>query len=225
MGTTDFKERVASLACEYAPYFKELFIDREFLFYSEAFGADACEYMTADSFNYSHLLGIHSSIPNHKLFDMCMSGTLTANDFHFAHQQVDEITGKGYARRKMRALRYIDELLEDGVMVQANYRQASISGRFLLGTENVCLCCSYDNQRHPNSLLEPRGMMDREKCFPVDLILSRRKGTTMYDTIELGGPAELRKYRDKLPAVVSKEIEEKSKPKNKGRGKHWKRYR
>ena len=225
MYSPSVKSRVAQTAIEYVTPFKELFIDREFLIYSEAFDSDQpYEHMTADPFNFAHLLGMHSRrYSNRALYDMAVAGTLSEDDFHFAHGFLREGEAKSFAKRKMRVFPYFETLLQPGVKVQKDFQKGSINGRFLLFTDHVAMCFSSDDARHPNSLLEPRGALNLDRARPVELIISRPKGSETYDRIEFGEPSVLRKYAEYLPAALSNEIRTQAMPTSRSTNNHSKK--
>lgn len=78
-----FKERVKNIAISEATFYKQNFIDYQYLICSDAFKIKNYYIIDAKPDNYQHLLGIHSLINAQEFFDKCYNGTLQETDFDF----------------------------------------------------------------------------------------------------------------------------------------------
>ncbi|MCL2361730.1 MAG: PBECR4 domain-containing protein [Defluviitaleaceae bacterium] len=96
MSKLTFKQRTRSEIVKSAADYKAVFIDYDYLIFSEDFKIKPYYIISANADNYPHLTGVNSLLPSAQtFFDKCIDGSLEESDFDFASKNRSESDVKG----------------------------------------------------------------------------------------------------------------------------------
>ncbi|MCM1136826.1 MAG: PBECR4 domain-containing protein [Clostridium sp.] len=174
MEKNSFKERVRLAMIENAKPYKDIFVDNEYLLYSEAFIGKSWYRIKADKSNYLHLTGVHTRLTAEEFFDKCWEGALKTEDFDFVKRHREEAAVKGAVRKKIKVLPDMTRLFEKELFAQADFKKNRVECAFA-ASDNICtLGCAACGR--PKSLLAGNEL-DMKSAMKVDLILKKRRGS------------------------------------------------
>ena len=103
MDSKSFKQSVRGKLMSCAAIYKSVFIDYEYLIYSDGFTMNPFYIIDAHEDNFAHLTGVKSLLSVGDFYTACISGSLNENDFSFADRNHSEKSVKGTVRRKLQA--------------------------------------------------------------------------------------------------------------------------
>ena len=205
MEPLNFKDRVAQIATQQAIYYKNVFVDYEYLICSEAFANQDYYIISAQPDNYRHLIGVNTSISAGEFFTKCINGELTENDFDFNKIGRTEKEIKGSVRRKIRSLPHLTSMIGNNLVVQENYNKNGILCSFATTDCNITVGFVNEGKSRPKTLLWG-DTLDWNKSAFADLILRRKSGEKIFTDIVVGDVSSIRKYKDKIKGIVSEHI-------------------
>ena len=185
MNPVSFKQRICSVIIDCAADFQSIYVDYEYLIYSEGFKIQPYYIIAAMAGNYKHLTGVNSAILPFDFFKKCLNGTLTENDFNFVKIGESENFVKGVVRNKILALPSLKNLLYEKLIAEEDFVQGSITCS--LATANNTITIGFEDRRNarPKSLLRGN-MLDSAKAVGISLVLRRINGSKKFDTIIQG---------------------------------------
>ena len=190
MQSLSFKQRVLNTIVSCAQDFKSVFLDFEYLIYSDKFSIEPYYIISSTATNYKHLTGVNSNIAPYEFFEMCLNGTITENDFDFAKLGQAESSVKGAVRQKIIALPLMSTLLLGKLTAEENYVQGRINCS--LATTDNKITIGFENRTYarPKTLLKGNEL-NQSKIVDVTLVLRRNKGVDKFDRIIQGDIAEI----------------------------------
>ena len=200
-----FKSRVRDEIIANANMFKEYFVDYDYLICSEAFTKFSYYIITAHGDNYEHLTGVASDISAEEFFQKSLSGLLQETDFTFEKSGQTEIEVKGSVRRKINVLPNLPQLFASGALVEENFRKNHVECSFAAGETTYTLGFSSSFPAKPKSLMKGN-QLDEKKAKPIELILRRGHGETLFDEIILGKIEALKKYASDILPFLSEKL-------------------
>lgn len=184
MDKISFKERVKLNSIKYSKIYKEKFVDKEYLLFSNAFKNDKYYILRAHENNYLHLIGVHTTLNPIDFFNKCLNGSLSENDFDFIFKNKEEKTVKGSVRRKIISLKQLDSFFNNITGIKENFGKGNILCA-IAGTDNI-ITIGYAKAKAciPMTLLKGNELgTNAVKC---DLLLSKDKNKKPYTEIIIG---------------------------------------
>lgn len=190
-----FIENTLVLVKEGATYYKEFFLEKDYLIYSKEFQKQPFYIVVAQGKNYLHLTGLNlkrsydvSKFVNKMLADKIrMDDILPPSDFK-----------KGSIRDKRAVLAQLQHFWNQPLRAEEDFQQNKITCK-LASTNGVCtIGFVEDGTLRPSTLL--KGDMTSHGV-PVDVILSRPRNARLFDTLEYGDLSAFEK--EVIPLLVN----------------------
>lgn len=198
----DFKERVAQIAIQYAPIYKQTFVDFEYLICSDCFVNRDYYILSAKEDNYLHLIGVNTPVLSPlEFFNLCMSGELQATDFNFVKKGRSEKEIKGSVRKKIKALPYYADMFNQPLLVQESFVKNSIICSFAATDSSMTIGYINNKKSVPKSLMLGNHV-DQTVAAPAELILRRRTHEACFNEVLVGDDKILLKYISKIQAIA-----------------------
>lgn len=205
-----FKQRVATTVSQYSAAFKSVFVDYDYLVCSPVFVLNPYYIITAGEDNYLHLTGISFGDPQ-DFFNRCADGTLTESDISFVKRGQAESAVKGSVRRKITVLPNLVRIFETPLIVEESFSKNRVVCSFG-ASDNSCTIgftlANADNLYVRPMTLLSGSELDPEKVGNVELILRRKTGTELFDTILFGGTEELAKHKNTIANLLSDSLKQ-----------------
>jgi len=203
MSSTSFKQRVLNTITDCAPRFKAVFMDYEYLIYSEKFTMQPYYIISTIAGNYKHLTGVNSTVSPHDFFEMCLNRTLTADDFDFSKEGQDEKFVRGVVRSKIIALPSMFDLFTNDLNAKENFTQGTVNCS--LATTDNAITIGFEQRINasPKTLLKGNELRE-ENIVNVTLVLRRAKGADKFDTVLQGDTLSFRELHKGVHIVNSK---------------------
>ena len=205
MDSLSFKERVVKIAIEQAISYKNVFVDYEYLFCSEAFINQDYYIISAKPDNYRHLIGVNTIVSADDFFKKCINGELKEDDFDFFKNGRSEKEIKGSVRRKIKSLPHLTSIIGKNLIVQENYNKNGILCSFATTDCEITVGFINEGKSRPKTLLWGDSL-DWDKSAFVDLVLRRKIGEKLFSDIVVGDVELVQKYQDKIKDVISDDL-------------------
>lgn len=202
-----FEERVKQTIIECAPLYKQYYTDYEYMIFSEAFTISYCT-ISAKEDNFLHLLGVNSTLSPQEFFNKSLDGTLTISDFDFYKRGQVEKAVKGTVRRKINVIKGIFRIFDNAAYVEEDFTKNNIRCSFATSDNNCTIGFTLDKPAKPKTLLKGNEL-NKENCRPIDVVIRRKVGTELFDTITYGTTDNCLKYRELITKYSTKELVEK----------------
>ncbi|MCM1252269.1 MAG: PBECR4 domain-containing protein [Clostridium sp.] len=200
MTEQNFKKRVCLEIIQAAKRYKEVYLDYEYLIYSEAFEYNKYYIVNAKKDNFQHLTGVHSYINPQTFFDKCYQGTLTEKDFDFVKKEQDEKSVKGTVRRKIKVLPDMMKLFEIELLAEENFQKNKVFCSFAAANGSCTLGFFVSKKARPKSLIKGNALKNPKM---VELVLRKKSGTEFFDEIIIGDKKILHKYQNIIGHIIS----------------------
>lgn len=200
-----FKERVAKAANHFAPIYKSVFVDYEYLLCSDVFSEQDYYIIDAKADNFKHLLGIHTELPPILFYQKCLKGKLTADDFDFLKYGESEKNVKGTVRRKIKAFPSFLSMMNKDLVVQEKFERNNVL--CTIATTDCEATAGFINSTslRPKTLLIG-DQIDWSIAGTVDLILRRPTGSALFCEVIAGDDSTFMHYFEKIAHIVSEDI-------------------
>lgn len=202
MSNVPFKERVAQVAIIHAPLYKQVFVDYEYLFCSDAFKNRPFYILACREDNYRHLIGVNTSMSASAFFAACMDGSLTANDFDFIKKHRSEKEVKGSVRKKIQVLPLFVSMIGQNLVAQEDFSKNNVSCAFATTDCKFTVGFVECGKSRPMTLLNGNEL-DWNKSEMIDLVLRRPAGAEKFDTLISGNNQLLQKYMASISDLVA----------------------
>jgi len=196
MDLISFKQRVCDTIKHCAADYKSVFLDCEYLIYSEDFKKNPYYILKAEEGNYKHLTGVNSNIAPYDFFQKCINNTLTENDFDFIRKGMPEAFTKGIVRNKIIALPLMMNMFNEPIIAQENFRKGLVACSVAASDNNITI--GFENRIvvRPKTLLRGNEL-EKGKTVDVSLVLKRSTGAVKFDTIVRGDNEIYVNFRNK----------------------------
>ena len=205
MDKLSFKERVAQEANQFAPQYKNVFVDCEYLICSDVFAEQNYYIIDAEADNFRHLLGVHTELSPAEFFQKCLDGNLTDDDFDFQKPGELEKNVKGTVRRKIQAFPSFLAMMDKDLIVQEKFEKNHVF--CTIATTDCASTTGFINSTalRPKTLLKG-DQINWEKAGTVDLILKRPSGEKLFSELVVGDNGAIVKYYPKIKDVLAPDI-------------------
>ncbi len=200
---TSFKERILTELLNASRQYKKVYLDYEYLIFSEAFKRKDYYIISAEKDNFKHLTGVNSKINAKDFFEKCYNGSLSDNDFDFIKIGQDLKSVKGTIRRKISVLPDMMNLFHANLLVEENYIKNHVICSFATADGSCTLGFIESGKSRPKSLIKGNALHNPS---PVNLILRRKRGTTLFNEIITGDITYITKHRDKIQTLVTNDL-------------------
>lgn len=202
----DFKDRVAQVAIHYAPIYKQVFVDFEYLICSDCFVERDYYILSAKEDNYLHLIGVNTpKLSPLEFFNLCISGKLQTTDFDFTKRGRPEKEIKGSVRKKIKAIPYYVDMFSRPLVVQESFAKNSIICSIAATDSNMTIGYINNKKSAPKSLMLGNHISPTS-ASTVDLILRRKVHKQHFDEILSGNRESLTKYLSKIQTLVDTDL-------------------
>lgn len=205
MDSLSFKERVAQAANNFAPQYKSIFVDYEYLLCSDAFSDQGYYIIDAEKDNFRHLLGVNTNLSPSEFYEKCLNGELSEQDFDFVKVGQDEKAVKGSVRRKITAFPGFLSMMTKELVVQENFSKNKVFCSIATTDSAVTVGFIGAKGSRPRTLLKGN-QIDQQKAKTVDLILRKPSGEQLFTEIVFGGPSAVEKYFLRIKDLIATEI-------------------
>ena len=195
MGSVSFKQRACKTIVDCAVDFQSVFLEYEYLIYSEGFTIQPYYIVSAMAGNYKHLTGVNSSISPFDFYEKCINGSLTENDFNFIKKGESEGFVKGVVRNKIIALPSIANFFNEPLFAEENFVQGAVTCSLATTDSTITLGFEDRINARPKTLLRGNSL-DCSKSVPVSLVLKRKKNALKFDIIIQG---DTNTFNEKYP--------------------------
>ena len=194
----DFKERVRNSIIQGAIIYKEVFVDYDYLIYSDKFSKKPYYVISAAEDNYPHLTGINPLLPARDFYYKCLSGTLHSSDFNFEIKNSSEKSVKGTVRRKIKTLQLLSTLFDRNLQAEEDFSKGKVN--CTLGTTDNSLTIGFIDSTalRPKTLLT-NNQLNAGKSVDITLILRRTRGSKKFDTVI---QSDIKRFQDAYPDIV-----------------------
>ena len=210
MNSVSFKQRVASTVCQYSSAFKSVFVDYEYLVCSPAFILNPYYIVTSNEDNFLHLTGISYRNPQ-DFFNKCITGTLSEADISFLKRGQTESAVKGSVRRKINVLPNLVNIFNAPLIAEEAFSKNRIICSF--GASDNSCTVGFTLTAGNSLKVRPMTLLSGYELNPVnskavELILRRKSGDAVFDTIIIGNFNALTKYRDAIFDLISDSLKQ-----------------
>lgn len=205
MDSLSFKERVAQAANNFAPQYKNVFVDYEYLLCSDAFSDQGYYIIDAEEDNFRHLLGVHTCLTPSAFYEKCLKGELTDCDFDFVKAGHDEKSVKGSVRRKIASFPSFLSMMTKDLVVQESFSKNKVFCSIATTDCAVTVGFIGTNGSRPRTLLKG-DQIDWQKAGTVDLILRKPSGDSHFKEVVSGDQSAIEKYFPQIKDLISPEI-------------------
>jgi len=190
MSKLTFKQRVLSEIVKSAADYKDVFVDYDYLIFSEDFKIKPCYIISANADNYPHLTGVNSLLPSAQaFFDKCIDGSLDESDFDFASKNRSESDVKGSVRQKIKMLPFLSTLFQMRLHAEENFVKGKIHCSLATSDNALTIGFADTEPLRPKTLLQSNEL-DTARVVLVQLVLKRSRGTDKFDTVVQGDAAK-----------------------------------
>jgi hypothetical protein len=189
----DFKQRVFNELASCAAIYKAVFLDYEYLIFSEGFKFQPYYILSAYEDNFAHLTGVYSRLSAVEFYRNCLNGTLKESDLNFNGKNAKST--KGTIRRKIKAFSHMKNLFCGKIVAEENFKKGGIQCQIATADGNITMGFVNVKNSRPMTLLKGN-CIDKANAVDVTLILRRNKGTEKFETITYGNAKEMEKIHD-----------------------------
>ena len=171
-----FKEKVRLKLMDCAMLYYELLVQKDYLIFSRDFKYQKYYIVSAFEDNFLHLTGVHTNLKAKEFFEKCYQKTLEDGDF-----EIIDKSQKGSIRRKMSVLENAIQIFSsEAIVVEENFNKNRISCSFASSDKVCTIGFTKTKIAKPQTILKGYQLQNEVK---VDLILSRDKGETEFQTV------------------------------------------
>lgn len=200
MDNKSFKTRVREEAIEYAKDYSDIFLNKEYLIFSNSFKIQPYYLLKAYKGNYLHLIGVHTTLNPEEFFNRCFDGSLTEDDFDFLFQGENEQKVKGTVRRKIKAAAHIKDFYKEIVSVEEKFQKGKIICKLAGSDGKITIGFTKNDISVPMTLLYGNELNNTAvKC---DLVLSKDINCEEYKDILIGNNDVLSSFLEKNKEIV-----------------------
>ena len=180
-----FKQRVHNEIIKGAASYKEVFVEYDYLVYSDSFVNKPYYIISAAADNYPHLTGVNPLIPARIFFCKCLDGSLHESDFNFYSKNRSEKEVKGSVRRKIKILPLLPYMLESSLLAEEDFVKGKAYCSLATADSRLTMGFVDDTILRPKTLLK-NNELDSSKSVNVTLVLRRIRGAERFDAIVQG---------------------------------------
>lgn len=202
-----FKTRVKNVAITEAKFYKEIFIDNEYLICSAAFQEQKFYTINAKKENYMHLIGVNSALTAETFFEKCLDKSLVEDDFNFIKRNQSEGSVKGSVRRKISVLHNLMEMFlnNDGIYAEENFKKnkvicnlATSDGTYTIGFANT-------SKAYPKTL-QKGNELNQQKSKEVDLVIKKSNEDEKFNAIIINSNNSILKYYEHIKHITDSKL-------------------
>ena len=187
-----FKQRVHAEIVKGAAIYKKVFVDYDYLIYSENFKNKPYYIISAAEDNYPHLTGVNSLLSAQVFFNKCLDMSLSEADFDFSSKNRSEKEVIGSVRRKIQILPLLDVIFQKKLQAEEDFIKGKISCSLATADNAITIGFADTALLRPKTLLK-NNELTLSRAVDVMLILRRSKGLVKFDTIVQGNVEEFNK--------------------------------
>lgn len=195
-----FKNRIVCVAITCAALYKSNFVEYDYLVCSEALGEVRHQIIRAESNNFLHLLGVNTILSPDDFYQKCIDGTLVEDDFDFVKKGQSEKSVKGSVRQKIKALPEMLKMFEKDLLAEQNFEKNKISCLFAAADSEFTI--GFVETGRPKSLMR-KNQLDETKCKPVELVMRKKRGESVFLERIVGDDEAYDKYKADISGYIT----------------------
>ena len=180
-----FKERVHIEITKGAAVYKAVFINFEYLIFSNDFKIKPYYIIRAEEDNYPHLTGVRILLSAQDFYNACLNGTLKEADFDFISTSRTEKEVIGSVRRKIQVLPLLSTFFTNSLQAEEGFSKGSVHCSLATADNSLTIGFVDVAVLRPKTLLK-KNELNSQKAADVTLILRRNRGADKFDTIMQG---------------------------------------
>lgn len=200
MDNKSFKTRVKEEAIEYSKDYNDIFLNKEYLVFSNSFKIQKYYLLKAYKGNYLHLIGVHTTLNPEEFFNRCYDGTLTENDFDFTFQGENDQHVKGTVRRKIKAASHIKDFYKNIVGIEEKFQKGKIICKLAGSDGKTTIGFTKNDISVPMTLLYGNELSS--SSVTCNLVLSRDTNCEEFKTILIGDEEILASFLDSNKEII-----------------------
>jgi hypothetical protein len=180
-----FKQRVCNDLKQCAAVYKSVFLEYDYLIYSEGFTKKPYYIITANRDNFAHLTGVKALIPKIDFYEACLNATLLESHFSLSDSHKDENAVKGTVRRKLLAFQCVSDLFTQELQAEEDFSKGSINCSIGAADGRITIGFLEKNVARPMTLLRGN-CLDQSKVVNIALVLRRTRNSKKFNTVVQG---------------------------------------
>jgi len=186
-----FESRVVSQIIEVVKLYKREFIDKEYILISSSMADKKFFHISSKSLNFLHLTGVKTYLKPKQFYSYALSGKLETKYIYIPNKSV-----KGSVRRKLKSLFFLENFLNsEDLRLEEDLVKNKVFCKLATSNKKCTLGFVQNGEVFvPNTLLK-NDMLDPNKSYPIDIIISKQKGAHFFHEIEKGSISQLKDYK------------------------------
>jgi len=197
----EFKKRVHEAIIDGAAIYKAVFIDYEYLLFSEEFKKKPYYIISAAEDNYAHLTGVNALITAQEFYNSSIMRELIETNFDFLSEHRSEKEVIGSVRRKIQSLPMLATFFTSILQAEEDFTKGSIHCSLATADNTLTIGFIDSTVLRPKTLLK-KNELNPQKAVDVTLILKRSRGAGKFDTVVQGDIAKFIKLYPEIFAKV-----------------------
>jgi len=187
------KQRICDNLIDSAKIYQSVFMDYDYLIYSNHFTIVPYYIISGIEGNFAHLTGVKPLIPARDFYLACLDSTLRETDFEYRNEK----SVKGTVKRKLKSFFELPRFFCRDLKAEENFSKGNIL--CTVGTADNLITVGFIQLPHvrPMTLLKGN-RLDPLKAVDITLVLRRDKGSKEFNAVIQGGPGDMLSLLNKL---------------------------
>ena len=181
MNSANPKQRVCKDLFISAQIYKSVFMNYDYLIYSDNFVINPYYIISSIEGNFSHLTGIKPLIPANDFYFACLNSTLQETDFEYKNEK----SFKGTIKRKFKAFSELPYFFRQNLKAEENFYKGNVYCSVAAADNLITVGFIQLPAVRPMTLLKGN-CLKPTKTVDITLVLRRDKGSKEFDTIIQG---------------------------------------
>lgn len=183
-----FKQRVHNEIIAGAAFYKEVFVDYEYLIFSDGFSNKPYYIIRAEEDNYPHLTGVNALVPAQVFYIKCLDGSLLESDFDFSSKNRSEKEVKGSVRRKINVLPLLSDFFKGDLQAEEDFVKGKVHCSLATADNQLTMGFVDNAALRPKTLLK-NNELNSQNTVNVALVLRKSRDADKFDTVIQGDVA------------------------------------
>ena len=190
MNLNTYKQNIRSRLIKCAEIYRCVFLEYDYLIYSEGFVANQYYIVNAQEDNFAHLTGVKHMSSAYGFYRDCAGNSLCESDFDVSDTNCNRKSTKGTVRRKLQAFGEISDFFSKPLKAEEKFVKGLVT--CVVGTTDGKITLGFVNSPNvrPKSLLKGN-LLSPLKAVDVSLVLRRVKRTGEFNVVLQGDNAAL----------------------------------
>jgi len=190
MSCQSHKQSVREKLIKSAEIYKSVFMDYDYLIYSNGFYNNPYYIINAHEDNFAHLTGVKSLIPAYDFYVACLNNSLKETDFDFINKKHCEKSVKGTVRRKLQVFTELKDFFTHNLKSEEDFTKGRVSCTIGTADDKITIGFIESINIRPMTLLKGC-CLEYTKIVNISLVLRRNKNSKSFDTVIQGETGDL----------------------------------